>query len=56
MGWADLDDGLLLNVMASRFDALITVDKNLPKPAADTRSNPTTMSGAVGPRRVPYFF
>jgi predicted nuclease of predicted toxin-antitoxin system len=31
MGWADLDDGPLLNVMAGLFDALVTVDKNLPK-------------------------
>ncbi len=31
MGWADLDDGPLLNVMAGRFDVLVTVDKNLPK-------------------------
>lgn len=31
MGWADLDDGPLLNVMAGLFDVLVTVDKNLPK-------------------------
>ena len=31
MGWADLDDGPLLNAMADRFDVLVTVDKNLPK-------------------------
>ena len=31
MGWADLDDGLLLDAMAGLFDALVTVDKNLPK-------------------------
>lgn len=31
MGWGDLDDGPLLNVMAGRFDVLVTVDKNLPK-------------------------
>lgn len=29
MGWGDLDDGPLLNVMARRFDALVTVDKSL---------------------------
>jgi predicted nuclease of predicted toxin-antitoxin system len=31
MGWADLDDGPLLDTMAERFDVLITVDKSLPK-------------------------
>jgi predicted nuclease of predicted toxin-antitoxin system len=31
VGWADLDDGPLLNAMAHRFDALVTVDKSLPK-------------------------
>lgn len=31
MGWGDLDDGLLLDAMAGRFDVLATVDKNLPK-------------------------
>ncbi len=31
MGWADLDDGPLLDAMAGLFDVLITVDKNLPK-------------------------
>jgi hypothetical protein len=31
MGWADLDDGPLLDVMAERFDVLVTVDKSLPK-------------------------
>jgi hypothetical protein len=31
MGWADLDDGPLLDAMAGLFDALVTVDKNLPK-------------------------
>jgi len=30
MGWSDLDDGPLLSAMAGRFDALVTVDKNLP--------------------------
>lgn len=30
MGWADLDDGPLLDAMTGRFDALVTVDKNLP--------------------------
>jgi predicted nuclease of predicted toxin-antitoxin system len=31
MGWAGLDDGPLLDTMAGLFDALVTVDKNLPK-------------------------
>jgi hypothetical protein len=31
MGWADLDDGPLLNSMTGRFDALVTVDKSFPK-------------------------
>jgi len=31
MGWADLDDGPLLDAMAERFDVLVTVDKSLPK-------------------------
>jgi hypothetical protein len=31
MGWADLDDGPLLDAMAGLFDALVTVDKSLPK-------------------------
>lgn len=31
MGWADLDDGPLLDLMAERFDVLVTVDKSLPK-------------------------
>jgi hypothetical protein len=31
MGWGDLDDGPLLNVMAGHFDVLVTVDKSLPK-------------------------
>ena len=30
MGWGDLDNGDLLDAMAGHFDALITVDKNLP--------------------------
>ena len=30
MGWGDLDDGPLLDAMAGRFDALVTVDKGLP--------------------------
>jgi len=30
MGWGDLDDGPLLNAMAGGFDALVTVDQNLP--------------------------
>jgi hypothetical protein len=31
MGWADLDDGPLLDAMAERFDVLVTVGKSLPK-------------------------
>ena len=31
MGWADLDDRLLLNAMDGRFEVLITVDKSLPR-------------------------
>lgn len=31
MGWADLDDGPLLNAVARRFEVLVTVDKSLPK-------------------------
>jgi len=31
MGWADRDDGPLLNAMAGHFDVLVTVDKSLPK-------------------------
>jgi predicted nuclease of predicted toxin-antitoxin system len=31
MGWADLDDGPLLDAMAGLFDGLVTVDKSLPK-------------------------
>lgn len=30
MGWSDLDDGPLLTAMTGSFDALITVDRNLP--------------------------
>ncbi len=30
MGWSDLDDGPLLAAMAGSFDALVTVDRNLP--------------------------
>lgn len=30
MGWGDLDDGQLLTAMAGSFDALVTVDRNLP--------------------------
>jgi predicted nuclease of predicted toxin-antitoxin system len=30
MGWGDLDDGPLLTAMAGSFDALVTVDRNLP--------------------------
>lgn len=29
LGWSDLDDGPLLDAMADRFDALVTVDSNL---------------------------
>jgi hypothetical protein len=31
MGWGDFNDGPLLDAMWGRFDALITVDKNLSK-------------------------
>lgn len=31
MGWGNLDDGPLLDVMAGRFDVLVTVDKSLPR-------------------------
>lgn len=31
MGWADFDDGPLLDAMNGRFDVLVTVDKSLPK-------------------------
>ncbi len=31
MGWADFDDGPLLDAMEERFDVLVTVDKSLPK-------------------------
>jgi len=31
LGWANLNDGPLLDAMARRFDVLVTVDKNLPK-------------------------
>jgi len=31
MGWSDFDDAALLNIMAGRFDVLVTVDKSLPK-------------------------
>ena len=30
MGWGDLDDGPLLAAMTGSFDALVTVDQNLP--------------------------
>ena len=30
MGWADLDDGPLLDAMAGAFDFLVTVDKSIP--------------------------
>jgi hypothetical protein len=29
LGWADLDDGPLLDIMAGKFDVLITMDKNI---------------------------
>jgi predicted nuclease of predicted toxin-antitoxin system len=31
MGWGDLDDGPLLDAIAGRFGALVTVDRNLAK-------------------------
>ncbi len=31
LGWSDLDDGPLLDAMGTDFDALVTVDKNLPR-------------------------
>ena len=31
MGWADLDDGPLLDAVAGLFDVSLTVDKSLPK-------------------------
>ena len=31
MGWGDLDNGALLDVMAGDFDAVVTVDKRLPE-------------------------
>ena len=30
LGWGDLDDGPLLTALAGSFDALVTVDRNLP--------------------------
>ena len=30
MGWADLDDRPLLDAVAGKFDAFVTVDTNLP--------------------------
>lgn len=30
MGWAQLDDGPLLDAMAGQFDVLLTVDKSMP--------------------------
>jgi hypothetical protein len=29
LGWADLDDGPLWDIMAGKFDVLLTVDKNI---------------------------
>jgi predicted nuclease of predicted toxin-antitoxin system len=37
MGWGDLDNGDLLDVMAGGFDALVTVDKRLPQQQPVTR-------------------
>lgn len=31
LGWGDLDDGPLLDAMAGRFDAFLTVDQRLAK-------------------------
>lgn len=31
MGWGDLDNGDLLDAMKGRLDALVTVDKHLPR-------------------------
>jgi len=31
LGWGDLDDAPLLDAMADRFDALVTVDRGLPR-------------------------
>jgi len=31
MGWGDLNNGALLDAMTGHFDALVTVDKRLPK-------------------------
>ena len=31
MGWSDLDDGPMLDAMGQDFDALVTVDKSIPK-------------------------
>ena len=31
MGWGDLDNGDLLDVMGGLFDALVTVDQRLPR-------------------------
>ena len=30
LGWADLDDGPLLDAVAGRFEAFVTVDKSIP--------------------------
>ena len=30
LGWAELDDGPLLDAMAGRFDVLVTVDQSIP--------------------------
>ena len=30
LGWADFDDGPLLDAMVGRFDVLVTVDKGIP--------------------------
>ena len=31
MGWGDLDNGELLDAMTNQFDALVTVDKGIPR-------------------------
>jgi len=31
LGWGDLDDAPLLDAMAGRFEALVTVDQGLPR-------------------------
>ena len=44
MGWADFDDGPLLDAVAGLFDVLVTVDQSLPKQQRlDTRSFATVV-------------